>query len=113
MEEDRRGRKGMDDEQKERDHSSSDSMQLRIQEQQPLGAGGGSGGRKAGEGIRHRERARAGRSEMEGEEEGQWLLQTAQEETPIGGLQTPKVAIIAQSGGTSPPLFTRFIYQCQ
>jgi hypothetical protein len=62
------------------------------------------------------EREAPSEGEQEGrrwkEREGQWL-QTAQEETPIGGLQTPKVAIIAESGGTSPPLFTRFIYQCQ
>jgi hypothetical protein len=39
-------------------------------------------------------------------------LQTTQEETPIGGLQTPEVAIIAQKGEPPPPplpaLFTHF-----
>jgi hypothetical protein len=46
---------------------------------------------------RARERGRRWKKGRGGE--GQWLLRTAQEETPIGGLQTPKVAIIAQSGG--------------
>lgn len=41
----------------------------------------------------------------EGRKEGQYL-ETTQEETPIGGLQTPKVAIIAERENhlTSPAL---------
>ena len=57
-----------------------------------------AGGRsKRGEDLKGREGSASGCR--------QHRKRTTEEETPIGGLQTPKVAIIAErrAGGTSPP----------